>query len=755
MKKTIFLSFLTVFSLCLYGNTLDFTHAEIVLPEKSPRRMKEAAQLLKSCMDKLSGNKTKIVTDRKSKGKKIILTVQESNKKHTKRVWHIRQQGNTVTLTGRSLSSLVFAVGDFLARSGYYVLTWDCHALPASRRLMVKKDLDITAKPAFDKVHIADSISLRLLQKKHIPEFLKYKRLNYLLPHPQDDDTWYNSYGGRNLVHNLYKYVPPEKYAKTHPEYYTLRNGVRTWQPSDHLCFSNEQLRKVLTENLLAEIASHRKMKGNPPTFYNISQNDNGYAFCECKNCKEIIKHYGGDTGLLLDFINKTAADVAKVYPDVRIGTEAYVNSEKALKSIKPASNVIIRYIDVYSRSDCRIPLNKQKERLRNLLEWAEICPGLAIWDYLNFPKSRSPETVVDALAEDLVLFKKAGVGNVLLEYTCRFDRLQNFIALHNFLAMQLLKDPSQDREKLICIYMKSYYGKASPEMQEFLTMLRQQQNKGLRTDDMVFLKKCSALLHKALVKAGNDSELKRRILQELNNVDFCLIRMQLLQGKTVKLLIPQILQYRKNLVYVLENNPLLNDDSKKKFLKDIQSEADMLSIDFELPQELKNRKLPKVLKLGLTNLYRVKSSGAELVNDPVSDMQISVTASFKGKIPHKLPFNIGYYDWIRKKGGKFHLNKIIPDGKYHWYKLGRLVVGPRSILYAHNSWGMNVDLRNIFTPDDGLIGTGKNPNIYECWVSLRFEGPAYTGKKARQSINKESGVWMDKLLLIPYEKGN
>ena len=94
-----------------------------------------------------------------------------------------------------------------------------------------------------------------------------------------------------------------------------------------------------------------------------------------------------------------------------------------------------------------------------------------------------------------------------------------------------------------------------------------------------------------------------------------------------------------------------------------------------------------------------------------------------------------------------------IPDGKYHWYKLGRLTIGPRSVLYAHHTWGLNADLRNIFTPNDGLAGTDKDPNIYECWVSLRFDGPAYTGKKAGKSVNKKSGVWMDKVLLIPYEK--
>ncbi|MBO4632920.1 MAG: hypothetical protein J5858_13430, partial [Lentisphaeria bacterium] len=274
-----------------------------------------------------------------------------------------------------------------------------------------------------------------------------------------------------------------------------------------------------------------------------------------------------------------------------------------------------------------------------------------------------------------------------------------------------------------------------------------------VRTDNLDFLKKSSGILHQALIKAGNDPVLKMRVLHELNNVDFCLIRVLKLQGRTRKELAPMIAAYQKNLVYALEQNALLNRTAKDKILQDIQAEIDMLAIDFDLPKELKKRPLRAVRKLGLSYFRRVRSSGAELVSDPLSEMRTCVTINNLENARHKLPFALGYYDWNHKKGGVFKLKEVKADNRYHWYKLGRLVVGPNSVLWCHGSWGMMTDLRNVFIPNDGLIGTDADPNVYECWVSLRFNGPAYTGKKALRNANKESGVWLDKVLLVSYAK--
>ena len=405
-------------------------------------------------------------------GKKIFLKLTAPDPGNGKRSWQILQQGNFVVITGRSPSALVFAVADFLNRAGFYVLSWDCVALPDSKRLLVEKNLERNGKMTFGKTRLVDGIRIG----KNSPlrkEFRKYLQMNYAVQDARDDDSIYASYRGINEVHNCYWYLLPSRYAKLHPEYYTLaRDGKRSWAHTDHLCFSNHEVRRIVTENLIKRIAEHRKGKAPYPVYYNFSQNDCGRNFCYCANCQKLIKKYDGETGLLLEFINTVAAGVGKVYPDVKIGTEAYVNTEVPPEKIKPGANVIIRFCDLFSKSDCRIPLEEQSERLRLVTGWARLCHGPAIWDYLNFSKAVSPETAINTLKPNLLLFKKLAYGNILLENGYHFDRPQNFIMLQFFLARQLLKDPDQDVEKLTGIFMRSYYKQCAKEIKQFYSLL-------------------------------------------------------------------------------------------------------------------------------------------------------------------------------------------------------------------------------------------------------------------------------------------
>lgn len=732
MKRSLVL-FLCLLAGALLASELDFTHAKILLPPKASKNVKNAASLLQSAMDKFA---------KKGKSNKVIRLQVVPPGKEGKRSWQLLQKGNTLTITGRSESSLVFAVGDLLARSGFYVLSWDCDALPESGRLMVKKGLNVNSRMAFGKIRLVDGLRVSGASPLN-KEFRRYMYLNYAYQNARDDDSIYASYRGINEVHNIYKYVPPARYAKSHPEYYTLNQaGKRSWTTTDHLCFSNPEVRKVIAENMIKTIASHRKGRPPYPVYYPFSQNDCGRSFCFCSNCQSLIKKYEGATGLLLETVNTVAKEVGKVYPDVKIATEAYVNSAIPSKKIKPASNVVIRYCDLYSKSDCRIPLEEQKDRLDLLARWAKDCKGMAIWDYLNFSKSNSPETVLNALQKDLLLFKKLAVGNVLLEASCRFGRMQSFAILQMFISRQLLKDPAQDQEKLIHIFMKAYYGKCAKELKEYYTILHERLAKRLPTDNMQFLLKSRDLLMKALQKAGKDVTLKTRILNELNNVNHALVRQYKIQAIPRQEFLKKIKEHETNLLFALENNALLVKSQKDNLRKEIENEIDMLSIDFPLPEKLDKKNVKATLKLGLSYFRGVTNSGAILTADPDSEMKL-VLAMQDPKVKHKKHFPLGMYDWQQKKVFPFNIAKPIADGRYHWYKMGNITLGPNSVIYLHGSWGMMVTLRSLYINDDGMTAAD-NPNTYELWVSLKFRGPAYTGKNSTKGA-----VFLDKVLLV------
>ena len=753
--KTLSAVFLFAFFWCAAAGEIDFTHADIAVPSGNKAGIKPAAGLLKSYMDKLSDGKTGIVPASKRKTG-IFLHLAAPSEKLGKQAWRLRQSGKSVHITGGSPSALIYGVSDFLARSGIYAVAWNCDALPPSKRLMVREGLDITARRAFPRIRIVNGLGSILSLKDSKPirdRWNRYLQMNYAQLRYDDDDTPYRSYRNRNEVHNLYQYLPPGKYAKDHPEYYSMNAaGRRVWSSTDHLCFSNPEVRRVMAENIIGQIRQHRaEMKTHYPVLYRISQNDCGGQFCFCPNCVATAKKYGGETGLLLEFVNAVAEQVTAKYPDVKISTEAYVNSEKPLPTIKPNKHVLMRYMDLYSRSNFQSPLEAQPDRAKILYEWAAIQPyGLAIWDYLN-TGTQFPEITLDAYIQDLRLFRKIRAGYLLTEYQIRMPRPQSFIFLQYFVTYQLMKDPSQDAEKLIDIFFTNYYGKAAGEMRAYFDFLRNAvRNNGRDISDqrkhidLSFLEKSRSILHAALGKAGNDKVLKCRILQELNNVDYAYIRLLKFRNGNSERTKKIFEQYKANLLFFVGNTDLLSKSARNNLRNAVNADLDLLSVDFPLPDALKGKDIAVSHKVALSFLrHSGGMGGGRLIDDPVSDMKKAVAIIGEKKVKHSLPFAAGFYDWGTKKSGVFLLKKVIADNRYHWYKLGTVKVGARTVLWVHGSWGMMADLSSFYINDDGLTGD-HNPNFYEAWVSLRFTGPAYSGDK-----NAENSVWFDKLLLV------
>jgi len=103
--------------------------------------------------------------------------------------------------------------------------------------------------------------------------------------------------GGRGANHSFHQYVPPEKYFKDHPEYYSERNGQRVPSTSingNQLCLTNPDVLRIVTEGVEADIAQ------NPwGSYYSVSINDGGVtSICDCPKCQavadvEVLKGLG------------------------------------------------------------------------------------------------------------------------------------------------------------------------------------------------------------------------------------------------------------------------------------------------------------------------------------------------------------------------------------------------------------------------------------------------------------------------------
>lgn len=138
-------------------------------------------------------------------------------------------------------------------------------------------------------------------------------------------------HGKVNFHHNLLNLFPPEKYTKTHPEFFPIINGKRYippttqthgWQP----CFSAPGIVEEAIKNIYEYFAEHPE-----ETSYSLGVNDEG-GHCECEIClakdsgKKNFLGYRDVSDRYFEWANAVVEGVLKYYPDKWFGCLAYSN---------------------------------------------------------------------------------------------------------------------------------------------------------------------------------------------------------------------------------------------------------------------------------------------------------------------------------------------------------------------------------------------------------------------------------------------
>ena len=233
--------------------------------------------------------------------------------------------------------------------------------------------------------------------------------------------SWMPSYVGDMFnishspkYHTLSLYVDPDKYFKTHPEYFSMDNSGQRFRPrgkncGSSLCMSNPDVQKITLKNLKKMIVADRKRlpKDKWPVIYDISILDLSPFICKCPACQKISNEEGSESGLLLTYINHIATEIAKEYPEICIRTFVYGPVKQPPKKIKPAKNVILQICDLFVTCDYFRPLSSKfnASAKKHFESWRPTGARFAVWDYWNMFMYFNPprlETVIDTIQPDL-----------------------------------------------------------------------------------------------------------------------------------------------------------------------------------------------------------------------------------------------------------------------------------------------------------------------------------------------------------------
>jgi hypothetical protein len=272
--------------------------------------------------------------------------------------------------------------------------------------------------------------------------------------------------GGKHIyegfVHTFNRLIPPDKYFKDHPEWFSEIDGKRTFKRAQ-LCLTNEQMFQDLLENLEA------RLRNNPTaTIASVSQND-WRGNCQCSKCAAIEKAEGSPAGLMLRFVNAVAEEIESEFPNVAISTLAYQYTRKPPKITKPRHNVIVRLCSIECSFSVPLGHERNKEFRDDIIGWSKICDRLYIWDYTtNFRHYIMPHPNLRVLGPNVKFFVDHNVKGIFEQgaYTTNGAEMAE---LRAWVLAKLLWNPNRDAQELIDEFIAGYYGPAGPNIKKYL----------------------------------------------------------------------------------------------------------------------------------------------------------------------------------------------------------------------------------------------------------------------------------------------
>ncbi|MBI5084366.1 MAG: DUF4838 domain-containing protein [Acidobacteria bacterium] len=438
-----------------------------VSAQASPSEQR-AAQELQRFIEEMSGARLPIVDDSKpARGNLILLGDSAALRKLNAGVpfdklgpegFVLRTSGKHLIIAGGRQRGTMYGVYTFLDKLGCRWFTREVSRIP-KRPTIDTGTLNETTRPAFE---YREPFFTEAWDK----DWAARNRTNG--DHTQLDASTGGKLQYYPFVHSFYELLPPEKYFKDHPEYFSLIDGQRRTERGQ-LCLTNPDVLRIAIARVESWIKEHPDA-----TIFSVSQND-WEGWCECDKCRHVEEEEGGQhSGPLLRFVNAVATDIGKRHPNKLIDTLAYWYTENPPLKVRPVRNVRIRLCPIgicVSHSFAQCP--RSAYFYKNLQAWSKITKQLYIWHYnTNFRQYLLPFPDFDELAADILLYNQYGVVGLFMQGAYARGGGGENSELRAYVLARRLWDPSIDTGRAVDEFLEGVYGKAAKPMRQYFDLL-------------------------------------------------------------------------------------------------------------------------------------------------------------------------------------------------------------------------------------------------------------------------------------------
>jgi hypothetical protein len=371
--------------------------------------------------------------------------------------FYVEVTADTVRLAGATPTATLYAVYDLLEQLG-------C-------RWFMPGEIG-------ESVPRLNTVQLEATSRVEIPDFRG--RVLQALPKDESSAVWAlrNKLGGEVYpgAHSWARYLPADTYFGTNPEYYGLVNGERIPR---QLCTSNPNVVAIIAAAIIEEHSADPTK-----TWFGIGPNDGG-GFCECESCTALdagdVDPFSGEVSItdrFLTFANAVAAEVHRVFPDIRFAFYVYHSYMMPPKRVMPDPSIVpavapINLCRLHGLGESICPERNLHQYL--ISEWTRLSPEVYHRGYsYNLAGPNLPLNYVGQWAYEIPYCERAGIVGMRIETQMSWA---NYGPLGYVLA-QLLWDSKQDMTLLMEDYYDRFYGPAAKPMQlywMYMDRLRQE----------------------------------------------------------------------------------------------------------------------------------------------------------------------------------------------------------------------------------------------------------------------------------------
>lgn len=381
----------------------------------------------------------------------------------------IRTVGGSLAVTGGK-RGVIYGVYELLERLGCRFFTASCEEIPTSPRLLLP---EVETR----QVPVLEYRDHNYYECTQYPRFAVKLRLNGNCVPIREKHGGSIRYAW--FAHTFDLLVPPEKYAETHPEYYSLIDGKRKTQRScTQLCLTNPEVLEISIESVRAAL------KANPSArIISITQNDWGDN-CQCDDCRAADAAEHSPSGTLLRFVNAIAERLGPEFPDVIFDTFAYQYTRPVPAVTRPTPNVCVRLCSIeacfaHPFESCndergvKRPDGSRSSFIRDLEDWGKCCGRVYIWDYTTcFAHYPAPHPNWRCLQPNMRAFVKNNVKGVFEQANGASRGGTDFNELRAYVLAKLLWDAETDVERHIREFTDYFYGAAAPYVRQYIDFL-------------------------------------------------------------------------------------------------------------------------------------------------------------------------------------------------------------------------------------------------------------------------------------------